>query len=99
MRKAAFVVLGLVGFLVVGVGLLLGWMLVFRPLTRPVTGRKFEPSPQRLERGRYIVENVATCIRCHSPNNMRKPASGTEGSGWIVPLPERNPLKHQMVAP
>lgn len=99
MRKAVFVLLGLVAFLVVAVGLLIGWTLTFRPLTRPLTDRKFDSTPQRLERGRYIVENVAACIRCHSPNDMRKPVAGTEGSGWILPLPHSNPLKHRIVAP
>ncbi|MEO8597683.1 MAG: cytochrome c [Candidatus Solibacter sp.] len=99
MRKAAFVLLGLVAFLVLASNLLIGWTLVFRPLTRPVTDRKFDSSPERLERGRYIVENLAACIRCHSPNDLRKPLPGTEGSGWILPLPHSNPFKHQIVAP
>src|SRR4051794_12815300 len=99
MRKLGFVLLGLVALLAIAIGLLIGWSLLFRPLTRAVTNRKFDFTPQRLERGRYIVENVAACIRCHSPNAMRKPAPGTEGSGWIFPPPRNNPFKHQIVAP
>src|SRR3954463_11966782 len=99
MRKVVFVLLALVAFLCVSSGLLLGWTLVFRPLTRPITDRKFESTPQRLERGRYIVENLAGCIRCHSPNDLRKPIPGTEGSGWALPRRRRNPWKHQVMAP
>jgi mono/diheme cytochrome c family protein len=99
MRRVALVVLGLVAFLVLAGGLVIGWLLVFRPLTRPVTDRRFDATRQRLERGRYIVENLAACIKCHSPNDLRKPVPGTEGSGWVLPVPHRNPLKHQIVAP
>ena len=99
MRKVVFVLLGLVAFLCLASGLLMGWTLVFRPLTRPVTNRKFDATLQRLERGRYIVENLAACIRCHSPNEMRKPIPGTEGSGWAIPLRRRSPFKHRIVAP
>jgi mono/diheme cytochrome c family protein len=86
MRRVAFVLLWLVAFLVLACSLVIGWTLVFRPLTRPVTDRRFDSTPQRLERGRYIVENLAACIRCHSPNDMHKPLPGTEGSGWALPL-------------
>jgi mono/diheme cytochrome c family protein len=99
MRKVLYTLSGIVVFLGLASGLLIGWMLVFRPLTRPVTGRRFDSTPQRLERGRYIVENLAACIRCHSPNDMRKPVAGTEGSGWALPLRRRNPFQHQIVAP
>ncbi len=77
----------------------LGWTLLFRPLTRPVTNQKFESTPQRLARGRYIVETLGACIKCHSPNNLLKPLPGTEGSGWVLPPPHDNPWKHKTVAP
>ncbi|MDQ3264571.1 MAG: c-type cytochrome [Myxococcota bacterium] len=32
---------------------------------RPTTEETVEPTPQRLERGRYLVENVAMCGACH----------------------------------
>lgn len=99
MRKVIFVLLGLVAFLGLATGLLMGWVLAFRPLTRPVTDRRFDSTPERLERGRYIVENLAACIKCHSPNDMLKPVPGTEGSGWVLPLRRHNPFKHQIVAP
>jgi mono/diheme cytochrome c family protein len=89
----------LIAFLFLAIGLLIGWMLAFRPLIRPVTSRRFDSTPQRLERGRYIVENLAGCLRCHSPNNLRKPVAGTEGSGYALPVRSRAPLKHLIVAP
>jgi mono/diheme cytochrome c family protein len=44
--------------------------------------------PQRLERGRYLVEGVAHCFHCHGKqdfkNNFGQPRPGTKGSGEIV---------------
>ena len=99
MRKVVRALVGLVAFLILTAGLLLGWMMVFRPRIRPLTDRTFDTSLQRLARGRYLVTTVAACIRCHSPNAMRAPEAGTEGSGWVLPTPALNPLKHQIVAP
>src|SRR3954471_2515228 len=99
MRKVGLALLGLVAALVIAVGFFIGWTLLFRPLIRPVTTKRFDSTPQRLERGRYVGENVAACIRCHSPNDLRKPVPGTEGSGWVLPPPHDNPFKHQIVAP
>jgi mono/diheme cytochrome c family protein len=47
-----------------------------------------DPSPQRLERGRYLVEGVAFCFHCHSKpdyeNGHGQPTPGTRGAGRIV---------------
>lgn len=56
-----------------------------RPVAPPM---KFERTPQRLERGRYLVENVADCFGCHSQvdwEKTRMPRAGTEGGGGVVP--------------
>jgi len=39
---------------------------------RPLTNRKFEPSPERMARGKYLVESVAGCFGCHAKmaNNL-----------------------------
>jgi mono/diheme cytochrome c family protein len=45
-------------------------------------------SPERLERGRYLVEGVAHCFGCHSQGDFKKkfgqPKPGTKGAGEIV---------------
>jgi hypothetical protein len=45
-------------------------------------------SPQRLERGRYLVEGVTHCFECHSvqdyKNRFGQPKPGTKGAGEIV---------------
>ena len=46
------------------------------------------PSPERLARGRYIVEGLAHCWGCHShpdfKNNFGQPELGTKGGGAVV---------------
>lgn len=81
------------------IGLFIAWTLLFRPLVRPLTDRKFVSTPQRIKRGRYLVESMTACIKCHSPNDMLKTAKGTEGSALVLPMPKRNPLQHKIVAP
>lgn len=45
-------------------------------------------SPERLERGRYLVEGVAHCFECHAEHEFKKglgqPKLGTKGAGEIV---------------
>jgi mono/diheme cytochrome c family protein len=47
-----------------------------------------QPSPQRLERGRYLVEAVAHCFACHSQadftNADGQPLAGRKGAGQII---------------
>ncbi|SMC87095.1 c-type cytochrome [Pedobacter nyackensis] len=49
---------------------------------------KIESTPARLERGRYLANNVAACIDCHSTRNWAvfsgPPVSGTLGKGGEV---------------
>ncbi|HEX8674228.1 MAG TPA: c-type cytochrome [Longimicrobium sp.] len=36
------------------------------PAYRPAPDLKVESTPEQIERGRYLVENVANCLHCHS---------------------------------
>jgi mono/diheme cytochrome c family protein len=49
-----------------GITATIGWRPFIGPKTRALTDRRFEPTPARLERGAYIVRNVAGCLFCHS---------------------------------
>ena len=64
-RVLATVVI-LVGLFSAGITATIGWTPFFGPKARPVTDRRFEPSPARMQRGEYIVRNVAGCLFCHS---------------------------------
>jgi len=60
------------------------YVLYFLPRI-PVETIKVEITPERLERGRYLAENVAQCLDCHSARDWSKfsaPAiPGSEGKG------------------
>ena len=56
----------LVGLLSVGITATIGWTPFFGPKARPLTDRRVDPSPARMERGAYVVNHVAGCLFCHS---------------------------------
>ena len=49
-----------------GITATVGWRPFIGPKARPLTDRRVEPTPARLERGEYIVKNVSGCLFCHS---------------------------------
>lgn len=71
---------------------------------RPLTDRKFERTPQRMARGRYLVEHVAGCFDCHSLVDFKKPGmqpiAGYKGSGDVLTADEAGfPAPYQVVHP
>src|SRR5437016_1067794 len=80
---------GLAVLLVIAISVTIGWRPFFGPKTRPLTGRTFERTQQRLERGHYIATAQSGCIYCHSPHDWSAPGTpivpGTEGSGEVEP--------------
>ena len=76
--------------LVVGISLTIGWRPLIGPRARPLTNRKFESSPQRLARGKYLVEAVGGCMTCHAPRDGTKHDApilpGREGAGQFIDL-------------
>lgn len=56
----------LAALLAVAITATIGWRPFLGPRARPLTDRRFEPTPARLERGEYLVRNVAGCLFCHS---------------------------------
>ena len=53
---------------------------------RPLTDRKFQRTPERLARGRYLVNGIGECFACHGPFHLNAPGwppvRGKEGSGF-----------------
>jgi hypothetical protein len=79
----------LVVLLVVAISLTIGWRPIIGPRTRTLTARKFESTPQRLERGKYLANGTSGCIYCHSEHDLLKrdapiPAS-QRGAGQVLP--------------
>lgn len=94
MTKAARISLVCVAILAVllvaGVTFTIGWRPFVGPRARPLTNRTFVSTPELLTRGRYITENVAGCMDCHSPHDWTKHDApipeGMEGAGENFPI-------------
>ena len=53
--------------LLAGISATIGWRPIVGPRARALTDIRFEPTPARLERGRYLVQSGGVgCIVCHS---------------------------------
>jgi mono/diheme cytochrome c family protein len=70
---------------VTGISLSIGWRPFIGPKARPLTERKFEPTPARLARGQYLVEDLG-CFDCHAERDWTKHdaplVEGTKGAGY-----------------
>jgi hypothetical protein len=81
--KKVLAVLGVIVALVILAVLFL--VFVKKPAQRPAQELAIKATPQMVERGKYLVENVSACVDCHSEtdhtkwSNPMKP--GREGSG------------------
>jgi len=69
------------------ISLTIGWRPFIGPKARPLTSRKFEATPQRVARGRYLIA-LTGCAECHSQHDWNTHGApvipGTEGSGqWL----------------
>jgi mono/diheme cytochrome c family protein len=86
--------------LAIGITATIGWRPFLGPRARALTAKKFEATPQRLERGRYIATALSGCIYCHSPHDWTAEGTpmiaGKEGSGELEPYAD---LPGRTVAP
>ncbi|HKS25631.1 MAG TPA: cytochrome C [Thermoanaerobaculia bacterium] len=86
--RTFFKVLGIAVLVVVVLAVgALAWLSLKKPAQRPPSTEKIEATPERLARGRYVVEHVSDCLGCHSDHLYTygvpiKP--GTEGTGGYV---------------
>jgi len=62
-----------------------GYLYAALPNAGPVPSVKIEATPERLQRGKYLAENVAICVDCHSTRDWSRFAGpvlpGSEGKG------------------
>ena len=67
------------------VGIAAATVLLAFPRSQPASDLTVEPTAERLERGRYLVEHVANCLDCHSERDWNYYGGpvirGTEGQG------------------
>lgn len=76
--------------LVAGVTLTVGWRPLIGPKSRPATSRRFEATPERLQRGKYLATALTGCLGCHSAwsydLNAQTLAPGKEFIGQVMPF-------------
>ena len=68
-KTLGFVFTGLVLVLATGITFTIGWRPFIGPRTRPLTAQKFQSTPERLARGKYLVLNVTDCMGCHAEHD------------------------------
>jgi mono/diheme cytochrome c family protein len=91
-----YAVIGLLVLLAAAITATIGWRPFIGPRARAVTDRTFAPTPERMERGRYLVRAVTGCLICHSnvdagvavPSEEAMNGAGKvwepEGLPWLV---------------
>jgi mono/diheme cytochrome c family protein len=87
--KRLGLVLGVLGILVIGAA---AFLELRSAKARPIdVGKKFESTPARIEKGRYLT-NQTGCFLCHSEHDWQTHGApevpGMEGAGWDVPYAE-----------
>jgi len=60
------IIFSLLAFIVASVGLLIIYIKTFLPNVGPPEDIKIEANAEIIERGRYLANNVAVCMDCHS---------------------------------
>jgi mono/diheme cytochrome c family protein len=77
----------IITLVVLGITFTIGWRPFIGAKKRALTDRKFEATPQRLARGKYLVDGVMGCFGCHTDQDWSKPGApplaGREGSGHV----------------
>jgi mono/diheme cytochrome c family protein len=72
LKIVGWILVALIVLLVIGITATIGWRPFIGPAARPLTNRTFEPTPERLARGRYLTDNLLNCFACHSEREWTK---------------------------
>ncbi len=84
---AGLTILVIITLVVGGITFTIGWRPFIGAKKRVLTDRKFEATPQRLARGKYLADGVMGCFGCHTDQDWSKPGAppvaGREGSGHV----------------
>ena len=81
---------GLIVVLAIAITFTIGWRPFLGPRARATTDRKFERTPERLARGKYLVQGLLGCESCHTPADWTQhgapEVAGMELAGQRFPL-------------
>jgi mono/diheme cytochrome c family protein len=85
MRKIIRMVLILIGIIIIAIAGLLTYVKIGLPNIEKATDLKIDYTPERIERGKYLANNVMICMDCHSQRDYSKFGAplkpGTFGAG------------------
>jgi mono/diheme cytochrome c family protein len=99
-RILLFLGIAVAVLVIAAITLTIGWRPFIGPKARPTTARKFEATPQRLDRGRYLAIGLSGCRECHSQHDWNTHGApiipGTEYSGQWFNSPD---MPGRIVAP
>src|SRR5438132_13455741 len=76
-KLLAIIFLVLIILIGLGITFTIGWRPLIGAKKRAVTDRKFEVTPARLARGKYLVGGVNGCFGCHTDADLYKPGAPT----------------------
>jgi len=85
LKILGYTVIVLAAVLAVGITFTIGWRPFIGPKARPLTDRKFDVTPIRLARGRYLAENVAR--RMTGRSTTRRSCLAWKAPASKCPLP------------
>ncbi|MTB51216.1 c-type cytochrome [Lewinella sp. W8] len=101
-RTILRVALGLAGFLVVALAAVLIYVSTALPNVGPPPDLTVEGTPEQVERGKYLANNVMLCMDCHGKRQWAEfggpPEEGTLGMGGEV-FPREAGFPGHFVAP
>lgn len=89
-KVAAWSLTALMTGLAVTVTVTIGWRPLLGANKRPLTGLRYERTPERLARGKYLVEGVTSCFDCHATPPAAIPQPGVapvfqnKGAGQVM---------------
>ena len=84
LKVCALVLLVVAGLAAIGVS----YLALRKPDQRPAAAERFEPTPERLARGRYLVQHVTICFDCHAERTtaygfpIKPGGEGAKGFVW-----------------
>lgn len=81
---------GLIVVLAIAISFTIGWRPFIGPKIRAVGNRQFERTPERVARGKYLVQNLLGCEDCHSEKDWTQHGAptiaGKEMAGQMLPV-------------
>ena len=99
-RKVLLSVLAVCLALTVAIQFTVGWRPFLGPRKRQTTDKQFQPTPERLARGRYLTRGLLGCEMCHTPRDWSQHGApelpGKELAGQVLAFPG---FPGSMVAP